>query len=1061
MLDYTDRDERDWLELKAACYPEGGVFAGRDNEADYAWNVAKAVVALANSLGGVVLLGVADDGQIVGLEASDPKSLLRQGMDAYLRNYFNPRVLFPRRGWLLGKGNQFKLSAGGLSLLTQLVSVERLFSQGKSVLAIVVEPVPAEFAPLITDEFAPGGKKLGQRVFVRKLGHLGEVDTLYADDAVSIGLHQDQRKVRMAEVADLYKGFVHDAALISPSEQRDSQINDYLHRVLDELAHLETGYAPIDAYLLSSTSRKNARVEKRSDEDWLRAPLAAKPEHGTPAACDASALLNRHTRIHLSGSAGSGKSTSLRKIALRLARTRNSASSASGPWPVLLQLSEYDEGGLAALASDATSMLWSDLAVLIRSGEVVLLLDGLNECPMELHQHCCVELASLLQEFPDAKVIVTDRSDLSNTPLQGMLNQYRMSALNARQGKAFLASYLPASADVDGLMRGIEAQPNLSRFARNPVLLRVMAELLKDGCELPQQRHELFGLMFDNWFRREEIQSQGTRFGHQTTVDALASLAFWMKKNARSSLRQDEARRVLQPLLGEEVEAFIVWLSSDVILARSAHGQGLVFWHALMQDYFCAVYFKRRGEWFSDNLVTGSSLPAPGFWLHASAFTFEMLPHPAKALARAFLQADPLMTALMLQDDSLLDDEAVGAVAQSHGHWVACTVATLQDRPVSGLLEHLLIETHLPPKYPITRQLTEVLRSELFWASAEMYRPDRLRRLEDAILSGEFPWTELQQEALEGHPALVEQQSTALRLLAGDRQAGILGKEEIKALSPSGLCALRRKKHLSFDVFFAALKQQLLHLSDDALQLALVDAVRSEKDEANALVSYLASRYKRQLQRLALDERLSVRVLSILLRNRVFSRSEFRDIPGKVAEVCVRSSLMNIIRLGQIGLIERSDLSDDDVARLVFDTSAGSRHQDYMKQCVELDLLTKDDVPEKIYQRFAHKLVRRKGHTLYRERDLISASTRSQLTASLYGQSFVIKLKNYLSSKSIGFARHPDFDADIFVPGRAILHDQGGDLRSGDRLEVQIAPSFDRMKERWTFSVQSGRLLHG
>lgn len=87
------------------------------------------------------------------------------------------------------------------------------------------------------------------------------------------------------------------------------------------------------------------------------------------------------------------------------------------------------------------------------------------------------------------------------------------------------------------------------------------------------------------------------------------------------------------------------------------------------------------------------------------------------------------------------------------------------------------------------------------------------------------------------------------------------------------------------------------------------------------------------------------------------------------------------------------------------------------------------------------------------------ATTRSQLTAALYGQNFVIRLKKYLPDKSIGFATHPDFDADIFVLGRALLRDGQFDLRSDDRLEVQIAPSFDRMKERWTFAVKSGRLL--
>lgn len=1059
LLGYAGHDERDWLELKAACYPKGGVFDGHDNEDDFAWNVAKAVIALANSLGGVVLLGVDDGGKAVGLEASDPRGLLSKGIDAYLRNYLYPKILFPRKGWLLGNGTKFSL-ANAVALLTRLVTVEKLFFDYQPVLAIFVQPVPDDFGELVVDQYARGGKKQGHTVFVRKLGQLGQVDSLDPDDAMEIALHQDQCKTKMGEVPDLYKSFVHGAGLSSPSPQRDGQIGDYLHRMLNELVHLETGYAPMDARMLAGQARKTARIEKRSDEDWLQTLAGTTPTRDAPAARDASSLLNQHTRVHLAGPAGSGKSTSLKKAASRLARARTDAPDLPGSWPMLLQLSDYDEGGLAALSSDATSILWSDLAPLLKSGEVALLLDGLNECPGELHQHCCEEIASILTEFPDARVMVTGRSDLEGTALQGMFHEYQMNALSPSQSKAFLARYLPASADLDGLMRSINAQPNIRRFARSPVLLRVMAELLKENTKLPQQRYELFGLMFENWFRREQVQNPDACFDRKITVTALAALAFWMKKKARSSLRKDEARNVLLAYFGDEVDAFMAWVSAGVMLAHSARGQRLIFWHALMQDYFCAVYFSHRDEWSSESLTTDNELPAPGSWLYTTAFTFEMLPHPGQALVRAFLQVDPVMTSLMLQDASMLDDDALHAVAQRHGHWVAYAAATLQARPAPSLLEHLLIEAHLPPKYPITRQLTDVVKNELFWTSAEMYRPEHLRNLEQAVLSGEFPWTELQREVLEGKPELAAQQMTALRLLSDNWQAGALTKEEIATLSPSALCALRRKGHLSFDAFSSALKRQLSPLEGDPLQLALVDAVRTEKEETNVLVPYLVGKYKKQLQRLALDDRLSVRVLSILLRNKVFTRSEFRSVPGEIAKVCARASLINIIRLGRIGLIQRSDLSEDDVARLVFDTSVGRRrHQDYMRQCVELGLLRDDEVPEKIYQQFAHNLVRHKGSAPYRQDDLEDPSTRTELTASLYGQKFVVKLKKYLPDKSIGFATHREFDKDIFVRGRIISNSQDGDLRRGDRLEVQVEPRYDKTRERWTFAVRSGRLL--
>ena len=49
LLELVGGSETEWLELKAATYPEGGRFDGGANEDDYRWDVARAVIALANS----------------------------------------------------------------------------------------------------------------------------------------------------------------------------------------------------------------------------------------------------------------------------------------------------------------------------------------------------------------------------------------------------------------------------------------------------------------------------------------------------------------------------------------------------------------------------------------------------------------------------------------------------------------------------------------------------------------------------------------------------------------------------------------------------------------------------------------------------------------------------------------------------------------------------------------------------------------------------------------------------------------------------------------------------
>ena len=97
LLELVGGSETEWLELKAATFPRDGNFQKGANEDDYRWDVARAVIALANSIGGVVLLGVNDQGMPIGLEASDPTHKReRKGAEAFRREVILEKVLHPK-----------------------------------------------------------------------------------------------------------------------------------------------------------------------------------------------------------------------------------------------------------------------------------------------------------------------------------------------------------------------------------------------------------------------------------------------------------------------------------------------------------------------------------------------------------------------------------------------------------------------------------------------------------------------------------------------------------------------------------------------------------------------------------------------------------------------------------------------------------------------------------------------------------------------------------------------------------------------------------------------------
>jgi Putative DNA-binding domain len=130
--------ECDWIEFKAASGPTPEFPCGAaENEADFRWNVAKAVLALANSSGGCVLLGVDDKGIPTGLGASDPKRCLEQKNDEGFSRHIVEAVLRPSCGWDCLKAGRIQMSS---AVPNNTIEVRFATLRKTRVLAILVRP---------------------------------------------------------------------------------------------------------------------------------------------------------------------------------------------------------------------------------------------------------------------------------------------------------------------------------------------------------------------------------------------------------------------------------------------------------------------------------------------------------------------------------------------------------------------------------------------------------------------------------------------------------------------------------------------------------------------------------------------------------------------------------------------------------------------------------------------------------------------------------------------------------------------------------------------------------
>ncbi len=333
LLEIAGGSESEWVELKATTHPQDGHFENGDNEDDYRWDVARAVIALANSIGGVVLLGVDDKGKPFGLEASDPDGKrVTEGAEAFRRKVILQQVLNPGKGWRTGRRGTFKVSAQHRPLLERLVTLEEVRCGEKFALAILVDPVPRGYGHVVVEK-TTGGNSV-RVVYARKRGAVGEIIELPIEDPAVLRTHDGRHTRYEQETGLAWDRFLASVRIARPAQELIPEIQRYLGRITNQLSWVDGVFTPLDAERLEiagvEPEAAESEVTPGSDADWLRESSQPNPAAGDDAVELLTPdhalqqelvtdLLDERRRAVLIGEAGSGKSTCFKKLALSAA----------------------------------------------------------------------------------------------------------------------------------------------------------------------------------------------------------------------------------------------------------------------------------------------------------------------------------------------------------------------------------------------------------------------------------------------------------------------------------------------------------------------------------------------------------------------------------------------------------------------------------------------------------------------------------------------------------------------------------------------------------------------
>ena len=189
--------ETGWLEFKATCEPPSDGADSGTNADDYRWHVARAVIAMANTDGGCLLLGVDDAGKAVGLGPSDPRGKIQdEGMDTFIR-HLNQTVFCPKNGWRCEKAGKIEVDGGAPLDLVEPVTCHLDELQ---LLAILVRP--REKVLHCTESIRQRERSI---LLVKHLGDVGEVIEITRPQ--KIGEWEERRQPIQTVYADILRKF--------------------------------------------------------------------------------------------------------------------------------------------------------------------------------------------------------------------------------------------------------------------------------------------------------------------------------------------------------------------------------------------------------------------------------------------------------------------------------------------------------------------------------------------------------------------------------------------------------------------------------------------------------------------------------------------------------------------------------------------------------------------------------------------------------------------------------------------------------------------------------------
>lgn len=1035
LIDIAESAETEWLEFKAATLPFDNKYLVKnkkqENKWDYRWNVSKGIICLANHLGGALILGVNElhrkDNEVesVSLERSEFKG----NRDEFMRNVVHKNLISPDKGWATG------LSGTWICEDLHTVVTPRWGNlRGKPVLVLLVRPrlMKESWLSVVHHEGA-----LQERVVpCRARGDFGRTD-IYSEEEVK-QWWGFSRNIDSSDLDLRYQSFL--SKWTSASKKPDAETNDVIGKYISAFHDESIAFDSVFAQVEKTQGIETDPYQPQAEEFY---GISSNVHHGRTIPRAVLDLLHSTRRTVLLGDPGTGKSTCFRLAATKLADSWTPGK----PWGVLVDLNEFGESGLrSTILRKFEGLHWVDIEYRLASGELILFLDALNECPVGRYVECCQDIAALLNIYPLAHIHISSR--ITHYPDQFGLPAFHIRPMDRKQQVSFLTSYIGNSVRSEEILCHIYRQPGSSHFAGNPILLRIVAEIVQDSdIALPNGLANLYELFLRKWFDRERkknvVNGTPTLWTFENFESALALLAFQTRKDGLVSCSNEFAREHIMPIIGvDHVATFLAQMAQGLLLKKSRHDDFLQFSHQTIQEYFAAVYLSRHPEALQCILSTDHKFSSNSEWFLILVMVFELLDSPPVVFLSAAWNIEPLLVAASLRDERQL----LRLPMHQHSNlWLRGVLKAMRGDDFTIEIRELALVSRLPPKYPLPDGLTNSLRSAAFWYAGESHPNGavRLGRLQDFLLNRHSMFIETMPYLMDNAHHLNIRMSPAQGMIANVK-SGLPGGQSLNlhGVSFMELCTLLRFKIISKPQFLAVW-QDVFNGGEIQFRytdlLALIRTAKEFKTGSPRIDLKCLSKYDWGiLNQIGQHWKLSLRLLNVLVREGAVNVDSLRADSGRIQAIVEKLSAMNMYRLMKGGVLIREDVPSSRLRELVSELDPALSRELVLKHKLQsTDFL---------------------GEQLSLE-ELQDSERRRQIELELVVKDWDVVVSKLLPRGDCGFVSHQKLSRGAIFYFEKIDNPYGRNIRVGDKLRVRLRVQYDTKHDRWGYAVKSGKII--